>query len=149
MYVLQATLEAYKVPSNFFIQEAGYCSDPGDQTRDLSFGLLELYYQSSSSYYWNVNILYKNHSIYLVLFGQSVDEVVCSSVVNVWYKNGRILRNTGLGIFINWNLNNIVTCTLSLQHRGKPEMFNWGSFTGAITFARDKLFQSFPLILHL
>ena len=51
-----------------------------------------------------MNILYKNHSIYLALFGQSVDEVVCSSVVNVWYKNGRILRNTGLGIFINWNL---------------------------------------------
>lgn len=41
---------------------------------------------------------------YLALFSQSVDEIVCSCVVDVWNQNRRILRNGGLWIFVHWNL---------------------------------------------
>lgn len=46
----------------------------------------------------------KTNDSYLALFGQSVDEIVCSCVVDVWYQNRRILRNGGLWIFVHWNL---------------------------------------------
>lgn len=52
------------------------------------------------------SIAKKANYSYLALFGQSMDEIICSCVVDIWYQNRGILRDGGPRIFIHRNLYN-------------------------------------------
>ena len=60
---------------------------------------------------------------HLALFGQCMNKIICPRVVHVWHKNRCVFRNAGLGILVNWNLQFVISNSMTQDHRFVQESF--------------------------